>query len=106
MRNSLALSLQNTRVLCLKVCKSPLTRIGQPEAVCQSPVKSYGAGTLPTYLVIFTSLSKLARPSMALGVISMYCRLIELRAAEICNVSMTAALGPRPRIYTLPACLC
>lgn len=62
-------------------------------------------GRLSTYLVIFTSLSKLARPSMALGVISMYCRLIELRAAEICDVLVTAALGPRLRAYNLPACL-
>lgn len=34
------------------------------------------------YLVILTSLSNFARPSMAFGVIRMYWRPIELRAAE------------------------
>lgn len=34
MRNSLALSLQNIQFPCLGVRKSPLTRIGQSEAVC------------------------------------------------------------------------
>lgn len=33
-RNSLTLSLQNIQIPRLRVCKSPLTRVGQSKAVC------------------------------------------------------------------------
>lgn len=33
-RNNLTLSLRYVQVPCLGVCKSPLTRVGQSEAVC------------------------------------------------------------------------
>lgn len=39
------------------------------------------------YLVILTSLSKFALPSIALGVIRIYWRPTEFRAAEICGLS-------------------
>lgn len=48
-----------------------------------------------TYRMILTSLSRVLRPSMALGVIKIYWRLMERRAAVIlCQVSKRAAFPP------------
>ena len=98
-----------TRVLVVRQC--PLPGIGEARRTLARVVgwACFSTTSRQTHRIILTSLSRVLRPSMALGVMKMYWRFTERRAAVICGLQSASPIllpPPCPVGLNSQACSC